>query len=109
MNSEQEEAYIRTALDNPNMRCCEAPIEILKESSYAGDEPNKFLMAFFAAGHAQWLAQNYGQPATAFPKEWVERAALVLWIRACDLYTSHLYHRPDPNWAQPFFSDEGLY
>jgi hypothetical protein len=109
MNPDQEEVFIRAALDNPNMLCSEAPVEILKESSFAGDEPTRFLMDFFAAGHTQWLAQTYGQPAAAFQKDRVDRAALVLWIRACDLYTSHQYHRPDPNWVQPFFSDEGLY
>lgn len=91
------------------MRCSEAPLEILQESSYAGDEPTEFLQAFFAAGHAQWLAQNYGVPATAFPKERVARAALMLWLRACQLYTSSWYRRPNSDWDKPFFSDEGLY
>jgi hypothetical protein len=91
------------------MLCSEAPMEILQESSYAGDEPTKFLLAFFAAGHGQWLAQTYGVPVTAFPKERVARAALVLWSRACELYTSRLYCRPRSDWGEPFFSDEGLY
>lgn len=91
------------------MLCSEAPVEILQESSYAGDEPTEFLLAFFAAGHTQWLAQTYGVPATAFPKDRVQRAALLLWLRACELYTGRRYRRPSSDWDRPFFSDEGLY
>ena len=109
MNPEQEESYIQIAAACPNMLCSEAPVEILKESSYAGDEPTEFLMAYFSAGHGQWLEQTYGQPVAAYEKERIERAALLLWIRACELYTSHLYERADSNWASPFFSDQGLY
>lgn len=94
---------------NPQMRCSEAPLEILRESSFAGDEPTEFLLAFFAAGHTQWLVQTYGVPATAFPKDRVTRAALLLWIRACELYTGQLYDRPSSDWDKPFFSDQGLY
>jgi hypothetical protein len=109
MDTAKEELYITMASENPNMLCSEAPMEILEAASYAGDEPTPFLRSFFAAGHTQWLTQCYGLPATAFEQERIERAALLLWVRACELYTSHVYGRPDPNWDKPFFSDEGLY
>ena len=109
MNPEQAEAYIRIALASPNMLCSEAPVEILKECSYAGDEPTEFLTSFFSAGHTQWLEQTYGQPAAAYEKERIERAVILLWVRACNLYTSHLFERPDSSWESHFFSDYGLY
>jgi len=109
MSPEQEAAYIQLALASPQMLCSEAPAEILQESSYAGDEPTEFLLAFFAAGHTQWLAQACGVPATALPKDRVVRAALLLWLRACELYTCRQYRRQSSDWDKPFFSDQGLY
>jgi hypothetical protein len=109
MDTAKEEFYITMASENPNMRCSEAPVEILEAASYAGDEPTPFLTSFFTTGHSQWLARRYGHPASAFDEERIERAVLLLWVRACELYTSHLCGRPDSNWDQPFFSDEGLY
>jgi hypothetical protein len=109
MDPDKEEFYLTMASDSPNMLCSEAPVEILKAASYAGDEPTPFLTSFFAAGHTQWLARRYGRPATSFEEERIQRAALLLWVRACELYTSHVYGRSDPNWDRPFFSDEGLY
>lgn len=106
---QQEEYYIQMASENPNMLCSEAPVEILEAASYAGDEPTPFLTSFFTAGHTQWLAQLYGQRASAIEEERIERAVILLWIRTCELYTSHLYGVPDSNWDKLFFSDEGLY
>jgi hypothetical protein len=106
---QQEEHYIQMASDNPSMLCSEAPVEILEAASYAGDEPTPFLTSFFTAGHTQWLAQRYGQRVSAFEEERIERAVILLWIRACELYTSRVYGRPDLEWDKPFFSDEGLY
>jgi hypothetical protein len=108
MDPQREESYIQMALDHPNMLCSEAPFEILEASSYAGDEPTEFLKFLFATGHTEWLRQKYGRRAE-FPKELIDRAVYVLWARACDLYISHTLGRPDANWDQPFFSDEGLY
>ena len=105
----QEEEYIQRAGANPDLLCSGAPLEILQAASYAGDEPTPFLKAYFTAGHSQWLVQKYGVPASALEKERIERAVILLWIRACGLYTSHVYGRPDPQWEQLFFSDEGLY
>ncbi len=109
IDRQHEDEYIQSAADNPYMRCSQAPPEILQAASYAGDEPTPFLKAYFTAGHSQWLAQTYGAPASAFEEERIQRAVIVLWIRACDLYTSQQYQRPDPQWEQLFFSDEGLY
>ena len=109
IDPQREEEYIQMAGANPNLRCSDAPLEILQAASYAGDEPTPFLRAFFTAGHSQWLAQTYGVPASAFEDERIERAVILLWIRACELYTSHQYQRPDTQWEDLFFSDEGLY
>lgn len=109
MDSAREEFFIQLAGKSPDMLCREAPMEVLEAASYAGDEPTPFLTSFFTAGHTQWLAQRYGHDASAFEKERIERAVILLWIRACELYTSRLYGLPDPNGDQPFFSDEGLY
>ena len=39
----------------------------------------------------------------------IDRAVLLIWNRACHLYTSHLMSLADADWNRPFFSDEGLY
>ncbi len=109
MDPQQEAQYIQLAAEHPEWLCSDAPLEILQESSYAGDEPTEFLRAFFSSGYAQWLSQTHGVPVSALDPEQVRRAALLLWVRACELYTSHVYQRPDSNWDRQFFSDEGLY
>ena len=108
MYLQHERAYIQMAMDNPNWLCREVPGEILQAASYAGDEPNEFLRSFLSTGHTQWLLEKYG-PRTRVLPEQVERAVLVLWVRACSLYTSKTTGRPDGDWDKPFFSDEGLY
>ena len=109
MDPEQEMQYVQMAAEHPHWLGSEAPLEILQQSSYAGDEPTEFLRNFYAAGYAGWLSHTLGIPASALDPEQLERAALLLWIRACELYTSHVYERPNPDWDRPFFSDEGLY
>ena len=109
MDPDQQARYLEMAAANPHWLCSDIHIEVLEECSYAGDEPTAFLNAFFAAGHGQWLYRTYGIPPSAVEPERMQRAALLLWIRACELYTSRLYQRPGPDWDQPFFSDEGLY
>jgi hypothetical protein len=42
------------------------------------------------------------------PREQIDRAIIVLWVRACNLNTSRLSGRPDDNWPKPFFWDEEL-
>jgi hypothetical protein len=108
MEPEREEFYINLAQEHPDLLCSEAPLEILEAASFSGEEPTEFLKAFLAAGHKQWLLQCRGKPAY-FDQEQIDRAVVVLWLRACDLYTSHLFHRSNSQWDKPFFSDEGLY
>jgi hypothetical protein len=108
MEPEREELYINLAQKCPDLLCSEAPFEILEAASFSGEEPTEFLKAFLAAGHKQWLLQSRGQRAY-FDPEQIDRAVTVLWLRACDLYTSYLLNRSNPEWDKLFFSDEGLY
>ncbi len=105
---EDEPRYIELAAQNPNMLCSEAPPEILQASSFAGDEPTAFLFEFFAAGYNQWHLKTHGFRID-FDQERVARGVLLLWFRACDLYTSLEYDRPHSDWSKEFFSDVGLY
>ena len=107
MTPAMEQHYIQLAAENPNMRCSEAPEEIL-EASAADSEPTRFLEEFFAAGYTQWCKENHGS-RMAPTKLQVNNAIIVLWLRACRLRTSLLVGVPDPDWDKPFFSDEGLY
>ena len=108
ISPEEEQGYIRLALARPELLCAEAPPEILQASSFAGEEPTAFLRDFFAAGYTQWVWQTQGIRID-FDRERIARAVLLLWFRACRLYTSREYGRPDPDWEKPFFSDAGLY
>lgn len=105
---EDEPRYIKLAYDNPNMLCSEAPPEILRDSSFSGEEPTPFILEFFSTGYNQWHLKARGFRLD-FDQERVARGALLLWFRACDLYTSLEYDRPHPDWDKEFFSDEGLY
>ncbi len=105
---ESEPAYLQLALDRADMRCSDAPPEILQAASFAGEEPTEFLHNFFAAGYTQWVWKTQGIKID-FDQERIARAVILLWIRACELYTSLVYDRPDANWGKTFFSDEGLY
>lgn len=104
---EDEPRYIQLASDNPNMLCSEAPPEILQASSFAGDEPTAFLFDFYATGYNQWHQKTHGFRID-FDQERVARGVLLLWFRACDLYTSLEYDRPHDDWGKEFFSDVGL-
>ena len=108
MYPEDERAYLQLAMDNPNLLCSEVPAGLLQAASYAGDEPDEFLRTLLAAGHTQWLLQRHGPQTRPLPEQ-VDRAVLVLWVRACSLYTSRMTGRSDEDWDKPFFSDEGLY
>ncbi len=105
---EDEARYIRLAYDNPNMLCSEAPPEILRDSSFSGEEPTSFILDFFSTGYNQWHLKARGFRLD-FDPERVTRGAIVLWHRACDLYTCLEYDRPNDDWEKEFFSDEGLY
>lgn len=103
-----EPAYLQLAMAQPQLLCSAAPPEILQACSFAGEEPTPFLRDFFAAGYTQWVWQTQGIRID-FDQERIARAVILLWIRACHLYTSLEYNRPHPDWAKSFFSDEGLY
>jgi hypothetical protein len=105
MDSAQEAHYLQVALNNPNLLCSEAALEILEACSSEA-EPTDFLEEFFAAGYTQWLLQKYGRRP---PQERVNNAIIVLWNRACRLHTSIITGVKDPDRDKPFFSDEGLY
>jgi hypothetical protein len=107
MDLMMENHYLQMARDHPDMLCSEAPIEVLEEASSV-DEPTKFLENFFAAGYTQWLSQKYGR-RVQFPKERIDNAIVVLWLRACRLHTSRILGRPNADEDKVFFSDEGLY
>ena len=104
---EDEPRYLQLASDNPGMLCSEAPPEILRASSFSSDEPTAFLFEFFATGYNQWHLKSRGFRID-FDPERVARGVLLLWFRACDLYTSLEYDRPHDDWEKEFFSDEGL-
>jgi len=104
---EDQSRYLELAAQNPNMLCSEAPPEILQASSFAGDEPTAFLFEFFATGYNQWHLRTHGF-SIDFDQERVARGVLLLWFRACDLYTSLEYERPHSDWSKEFFSDVGL-
>ncbi len=103
-----EPAYLQLAMEQPQLLCSAAPPEILQACSFAGEEPTAFLRDFFAAGYTQWVWRTQGIRID-FDQERIARAVILLWIRACHLYTSLEYNRPNPDWDKAFFSDEGLY
>jgi hypothetical protein len=108
MEPEKEESYINMARERPDLLCSEAPFEVLEAASFSGEEPTEFLKTLLATGHKQCLLQCCGQQAY-FDQEQIDRAVMVLWLRACDLYTSLMLNRPNSEWDKLFFSDEGLY
>ena len=102
---EEESTYLQLALNQSEMLCSEAPLEIL-EACASEAEPTKFMEDFFATGYSQWVLENHGH---RLPQEIINNAILVLWLRACRLHTSILLEEKDPDWNKPFFSDTGLY
>lgn len=105
MDPDHEEQYLHLAMNNADLLCSEAPLEILEACSSEA-EPTQFLEEFFATGYTQWILQEYGR---RLPKDRVNNAIIVLWNRACRLHTSTITGEKDPDWDKPFFSDEGLY
>ena len=87
--------------------CSEVPSELLEAAS-SDAEPTKFLEEFFAVGYTGWLAHKHGRRIHP-PQDLVDRAVIVLWLRACLLNTGRLLGRTDDDQTTPFFSDEGLY
>jgi len=107
MDPAMEEHFLTLATENPGMMCSEAPVEIL-EASASDAEPTKFLEDFFATGYHGWLALKFGRRIHP-PQERVDRAIIVLWLRACLLNTGRILKRDETRPDEPFFSDEGLY
>ena len=68
--------------------------------------PTRWFLEFLETGHTEWVKRRDGRMTKS--REQVRSAAILLWLRACRLYNSHLLGRDDPGWDQPFFSDEGL-
>ena len=97
---EQEPEYIRLAEQSPGMLCHEAPGEIL-EACALDNEPTPFLERFFEAGIRSHARMQHGR---GLPKMFVNNAILVLWLRACRLYTNGLLKIPDPDLEREFFS-----
>ncbi len=107
MDSAMEEHFLKLAAENPGMMCSEAPAEIL-EASAADAEPTKFLEEYFAIGYNGWLANKFGRRIHP-PQDRIDRAIIVLWLRACLLNTDRILERNQAEPDQPFFSDDGLY
>ncbi|PKB63501.1 MAG: hypothetical protein BZY80_06975 [SAR202 cluster bacterium Io17-Chloro-G2] len=107
MDPAMEEHFLKFAAENPGMMCSEAPVEIL-EASAADAEPTKFLEDYFSAGYHGWLALKFGRSIHP-PQDRVDRAIIVLWLRACLLNTGRILGRQESEPDQPFFSDDGLY
>ena len=96
----QEPDYIQLAETTPGMLCCEAPAEIL-EACALDNEPTPFLERFFEAGIRAHARQEHGRE---LPQMYVNNAILVLWLRACRLYTNGLLGVVDPDLDKQFFS-----
>jgi hypothetical protein len=107
MDPAKEQHYLRMAMDHPGILCSEAPLEILEAAASEG-EPTRFMEEYFALGHSRWLAEKHGR-SIHLPKDQMDRAILVLWLRACLLNTDRLLHREIRDADMPFFSDEGFY
>ena len=102
-----EEHFLQVAAKHPHMLCSQAPVEILEASALEA-EPTKFLEEFFATGYTAWLAEKHRR-RLHLPQDHIDRAIIVLWLRACFLHTSHLLGLRHADEYKPFFSDEGLY
>ena len=96
----QESDYIRLAENSPAMLCREAPPEIL-EACALDNEPTPFLEQFFEAGVRAHARMQHGRE---LPQMYVNNAILVLWLRACRLYTNGLLGTADPDLDKEFFS-----
>ena len=107
MELDRERHFLRMAVEQPDILCTDAPDEIL-EACGVEVEPTDFLEQYFAAGHSAWLAHKHGRRINK-PQILVNQAILVLYRRACLLYTGRLMGLINPDADRPFFSDEELY
>ena len=107
MEPDREQHFLRIAVEQPDVLCADAPAEIL-EACGVEVEPTDFLEQYFAAGHSAWLAHKHGRSINK-PQLLVNQAILVLYRRACLLYTARLTGRDGPDADKPFFSDDELY
>ena len=107
MEPDREQHVLRMATEQPDMLCRNAPGEIL-EACGVEIEPTDFLEQYFAAGHSAWLAHKHGRSINK-PQILVDQAILVLYRRACLLYTARLMGEDGPDADEPFFSDDELY
>ena len=96
----QESDYITLAENSPAMLCRDAPPEIL-EACALDNEPTPFLEQFFEAGIRAHARMQHGR---VLPQMYVNNAILVLWLRACRLYTNGLLGTADPDLDKEFFS-----
>ncbi len=100
ITQEQEPDYVRMAEESPGMLCREVPPEIL-EACALDNEPTPFLEQFFEAGIRAHARMEHGRE---LPQMYVNNAILVLWLRACRLYTNGLLGVADPDLDKQFFS-----
>jgi hypothetical protein len=107
ISKEAKARFLAMAVEQPDMTCEQAPIEILEAAS-AEAEPTPFMEEYFAAGHAAWLALKHGR-RIGLPQNLVDQAILVLWNRAGLLHTDRILGRESTNANKPFFDDEGMY
>ncbi len=107
MDLHMEQHFLQIALERPDIRCSEAPAEILEDCA-SDIEPTKFHEEYFAAGHTEWLVRKHGRRVN-LPKAMMDRAILVLWYRATLLDTARILGVESDYADQQFFSDEGLY
>lgn len=107
MEPDREQHFLRMAVEHPDILCADAPDEIL-EACGVEIEPTDFLEQYFAAGHSAWLAHKHGRSINK-PQILVDQAILVLYRRACLIYTARLTGQTVPDADQPFFSDDDLY
>jgi hypothetical protein len=107
MEPDREQHFLRMATEQPDILCADAPPEIL-EACGVEVEPTDFLELYFAAGHSAWLAHKHGRSINK-PQIFMNQAILVLYRRACLLYTARLMEQVSLDSDKPFFSDEDLY
>lgn len=107
MEPDREQHFLQMAVEQPDILCGVAPDEIL-EACGVEVEPTDFLEQYFAAGHSAWLNYKHGRSINK-PQMLVNQAILVLYRRACLLYTARLMGRSTSDDDKLFFSDDDLY
>ena len=101
MDPAAEEQFLQLAMEHPDLVCSEAPTELL-EAAASEAEPTKFLEEFFAIGYTGWLQQKHGR-RIRLPRDRIDRAIIVLWLRACLLNTNRLLGLAGGDQNTPFF------